>query len=135
MDGRNWNAAAAPGGEEAAVDGADWRASLKAGSRARVVNKIVEILTRHLPFHGRDGFEQLRKIAARYEQKVHTAATSQNDYVRRISLKMFTVENRSQSSMPSSFVYLPPKSPGNPGGQDDDEGFETGWLAELGFRV
>ncbi|KAI5593552.1 hypothetical protein BDE02_03G021300 [Populus trichocarpa] len=48
----------------------------------------MEILKRHLPFSGQEGLQELKKIAVRFEEKVYTAATSQSDYLRKISLKM-----------------------------------------------
>ncbi|CAN1229487.1 Mediator of RNA polymerase II transcription subunit 15a [Linum grandiflorum] len=94
MDGNNWRPPA-PGGE-AAMEGGDWRATLQADSRQRIVNKIMETLKRHLPFSGQEGLQELKKIAIRFEEKIYTAATSQSDYLRKISLKMLTMESKSQ---------------------------------------
>nr|ABK93884.1 unknown [Populus trichocarpa] len=70
------------------MDTGDWRTQLQPGSRQRIVNRIMEILKRHLPFSGQEGLQELKKIAVRFEEKVYTAATSQSDYLRKISLKM-----------------------------------------------
>ena len=37
----------------------------------------METLKRHLPFSGQEGLQELKKIAARFEEKIYTAATSQ----------------------------------------------------------
>ncbi|KAH8520777.1 hypothetical protein H0E87_001996 [Populus deltoides] len=78
--------------------------------RQRIVNKIMETLKRHLPCSGQEGLQELKKIAVRFEEKIYTAATSQSDYLRKISLKMLAMENKSQSTIPNS---LPPNSTGS----------------------
>ncbi|XP_068310904.1 mediator of RNA polymerase II transcription subunit 15a-like isoform X1 [Pyrus communis] len=83
---------------EAAMDAGDWRSQLQADSRERIINKIMDTLKRHLPFSGQDGLQELSKIAVRFEEKIYTAATSQSDYLRKISLKMLTMETKSQNS-------------------------------------
>ncbi|XP_034903915.2 mediator of RNA polymerase II transcription subunit 15a isoform X2 [Populus alba] len=108
MDANNWRPTA-PGGEPV-MDTGDWRAQLPPDSRQRIVNKIMETLKRHLPFSGQEGLQELNKIAVRFEEKIYTAATSQSDYLRKISLKMLAMENKSQSTIPNS---LPPNSTGS----------------------
>ncbi|KAF8029804.1 hypothetical protein BT93_E2281 [Corymbia citriodora subsp. variegata] len=56
----------------------------------------METLKRHLPVSGPEGLQELNKIAVRFEEKIYTAATSQSDYLRKISLKMLTMETKSQ---------------------------------------
>ncbi|KAF2301448.1 hypothetical protein GH714_024308, partial [Hevea brasiliensis] len=56
----------------------------------------METLKRHLPFSGQEGLDELKKIAERFEEKIYTAAISQSDYLRKISLKMLTMESKSQ---------------------------------------
>ncbi|KAK4483588.1 hypothetical protein RD792_010787 [Penstemon davidsonii] len=116
MDNNNWRAAQAQvqipgqvmGGEAAAaaavqgIEGVDWRTQLQADSRQRIVNKIMETLKRHLPFSGQEGLQELKKIAVRFEEKIYTAATSQSDYLRKISSKMLTMETKSQNTMANS---------------------------------
>ncbi|XP_073288252.1 mediator of RNA polymerase II transcription subunit 15a-like isoform X1 [Primulina huaijiensis] len=110
MDSNNWRAAQAqlqiPGqsmSSESVVppgmEAGDWRNQLQADSRQRIVNKIMETLKRHLPFSGPEGLQELKKIAMRFEEKIYTAATSQSDYLRKISLKMLTMETKSQNPM------------------------------------
>ncbi|KAB1218752.1 Mediator of RNA polymerase II transcription subunit 15a [Morella rubra] len=57
----------------------------------------MDTLKRHLPVNGQDGLHELKKIAIRFEEKIYTAATSQGDYLRKISLKMLTMETKSQN--------------------------------------
>ncbi|XP_065865645.1 mediator of RNA polymerase II transcription subunit 15a-like [Euphorbia lathyris] len=110
MDTNNWRPTAAQGAEPSVETGGDWRTQLPPDSRQRIVNKIMETLKRHLPFSGQEGLEELKKIAVRFEEKIYTAAMSQSDYLRKISLKMLTMESKSQTSIPNS---LPPNPSGN----------------------
>ncbi|CAI9284770.1 unnamed protein product [Lactuca saligna] len=77
------------------MESGEWRAQLQPDSRQRIVNKILDTLKRHLPFSGHEGLNELVKIAVRFEEKIYTAATSQSDYLRMISLKMLSMESRS----------------------------------------
>ncbi|KAM3326994.1 hypothetical protein P3S67_002120 [Capsicum chacoense] len=101
----------------------DWRFELLPDSRQRIANKIILTLRRHLPVSGDEGLLELKKIAIRFEEKVYTAATSQSDYLREISLKMLTMETKSQNPVcaetvqvvdESLHVQLAPKSPPPP---------------------
>ncbi|KAI3756100.1 hypothetical protein L1987_55913 [Smallanthus sonchifolius] len=76
------------------MESGDWRARLQSGSRERIKSKILDTLKRHLPFSGHEGLQELKKIAARFEDKIYSTATSQSDYLRKISLKMLVMENR-----------------------------------------
>ncbi|KAI3505706.1 hypothetical protein L1887_27891 [Cichorium endivia] len=78
--------------EYSSMEPGDWRAQLQADSRQRIVNKIMDTLKRHLPFTGHEGLQELKKIAVRFEDRIYITATSQSDYLRKISLKMLTVE-------------------------------------------
>ncbi|KAF3673834.1 Mediator of RNA polymerase II transcription subunit 15a [Capsicum annuum] len=112
MDGNNWRAAQGGGDSGAAggaagtvagaMDSGDWRTQLLPDSRQRIVNKIMETLKRHLPVSGQEGVQELKKIAVRFEEKIYSAATSQQDYLRKISLKMLTMETKSQNPMTNS---------------------------------
>ncbi|KAH0765251.1 hypothetical protein KY285_001122 [Solanum tuberosum] len=106
MDGNNWKAQAqaqAQGGGEGggaaagALSSDDWRTQLFPDSRQKIVNKIFETLKRHLPVSGQEGVQDLKKIAVSFEEKIYSAATSQQDYLRKISLKMLTMETESQN--------------------------------------
>ncbi|KAL3622686.1 hypothetical protein CASFOL_033294 [Castilleja foliolosa] len=113
MDSNNWRATQGQvqipgqvmGGDAVAspgMEGGDWRTQLQPDSRQRIVNKIMETLKRHLPFSGQEGLQELKKIAVRFEEKIYTAATSQQDYLRKISLKMLTMESKSQNPIANS---------------------------------
>ncbi|KAE8680832.1 Mediator of RNA polymerase II transcription subunit 15a [Hibiscus syriacus] len=111
MDTNNWRST--PPSGESPMDPGDWRAQLHPDSRQRIVNKIMDTLKRHLPFSGQDGLNELRKIAVRFEDKIFAAATSQTDYLRRISLKMLAMENKSQNAIPNTGYNSKPPDPGN----------------------
>ncbi|KAL3745263.1 hypothetical protein ACJRO7_014384 [Eucalyptus globulus] len=106
MDNNDWRptppAGVGGGGTEAELDGGDWRAELPLESRDRVVKTIMETLKRHLPVSGPEGLQELKKIAVRFEEKIYTAAISQSDYLRKISLKMLTMETKSQNTIPNA---------------------------------
>lgn len=80
------------------VDDGNWRTQLPPDTRARIINKIMETLKRHLPFSGEEGLQELRRITVRFEDKIYCAATNMTDYLRKISLKMLTMESNSQNS-------------------------------------
>ncbi|MCD7450034.1 hypothetical protein HAX54_003090 [Datura stramonium] len=110
MDGNNWRAAQAQGGEGAAPAGAaagtmysgDWRNLFLPGSRQRIVNKIMATLIRHFPIYSQEGAQEIKNIALTFEEKIYNVATSQNDYLRKISLKMLTLGIKSQNPMINS---------------------------------
>ncbi|XP_022028882.1 uncharacterized protein LOC110929991 isoform X2 [Helianthus annuus] len=79
---------------EPTLEPGDWRATVQADSRQRIVNKIMETLKRHVPFDGPEGLQELMKMAMKFEQRMYTLCTSQSDYLRKISLKMLTMETR-----------------------------------------
>ncbi|XP_031744495.1 mediator of RNA polymerase II transcription subunit 15a isoform X3 [Cucumis sativus] len=101
MDNNNWRPTQAV---EPGMETVDWRSQLQPDSRQRIVNKIMETLKRHLPVSGQEGLSELRKIAVRFEEKIFTAATSQSDYLRKISLKMLTMETKTQPPMGNSLL-------------------------------
>ncbi|PWA43252.1 coactivator CBP, KIX domain-containing protein [Artemisia annua] len=74
----------------------DWRVELQADSRQRIVGKIMAALRRHLAL---DEYE-IQEMAMTFEEKIYAVATSQSDYLRKISLKMLTMEMRPQNLMP-----------------------------------
>ncbi|KAL1221426.1 Mediator of RNA polymerase II transcription subunit 15a [Cardamine amara subsp. amara] len=90
-----------PNGEPA-MDTADWRTQLPTDSRQKIVNKIMETLKKHLPFSGPEGINELRRIAANFEEKILSGADNQTDYLRKISMKMLTMETKSQNAACSS---------------------------------
>ncbi|XP_026412986.1 mediator of RNA polymerase II transcription subunit 15a-like [Papaver somniferum] len=80
------------------MDATDWRTQLQLDSRQRIVTKIMETLKRCVIISGPEGLVELNKIAVRFEEKIFTAATSQTDYLRKISLKMLTMETKSKTN-------------------------------------
>ncbi|XAR54493.1 hypothetical protein NMG60_11029638 [Bertholletia excelsa] len=92
------------------MDTGDWRTPLQPESRQRIVNRIMEALKRHLPISGQEDLRELEKLAVRFEEKIFTVATSQSDYLRKISLKMLTMETKYQNTMSNS---LPSNSANN----------------------
>ena len=70
----------------------------------------METLKRHLPVSGQEGLHELGKIAIRFEEKIYIAATSQSDYLRKLSLKLLTMETKSQNPIGNA---LPSNSAGN----------------------
>ncbi|KAK6158131.1 hypothetical protein DH2020_005445 [Rehmannia glutinosa] len=75
------------------IDGGDWRTQLQPDTRQRIVNRILETLMRHSPFSGNERqLQELEEIAIRFEEKIYNVAASWADYLRKISLKMLTME-------------------------------------------
>ncbi|CDY36587.1 BnaA06g10400D [Brassica napus] len=101
MDSNNWRLSI-PNGESAAINNGEWRKQLPPDSRQKIVNKIMETLSRHLPSSGPEGINDLRRIAARFEEKTFSGAVNQTDYLRKISMKMLTMETKSQNAAGSS---------------------------------
>ncbi|KAI3692443.1 hypothetical protein L6452_32259 [Arctium lappa] len=104
MDTSNWRPTqgGSGGGGHSSMESGDWRSQLQADSRQRIVNKIVDTLKKHLPYSGHEGLQELNEIAVRFEEKIYTDATSQSDYLRKISLKMLTIFTTSQNPMPDA---------------------------------
>ncbi|XP_022036920.1 mediator of RNA polymerase II transcription subunit 15a isoform X3 [Helianthus annuus] len=90
MDTSNWKGAV------------DWRTLLPPDSRRKLVDKIMDNLKKQPQFSGPEKLHELKDFALRFEEKYYTAATSQADYMRRISLKLMGIENRSANHMPNS---------------------------------
>ncbi|PON94723.1 Coactivator CBP, KIX domain containing protein [Trema orientale] len=67
----------------------------------------MDILKKHLPFTGEEGLHELKKVAERFEEKIYTAATSQSDYLRKLSLKMLTMETKTQNTVLNSSSSYP----------------------------
>ncbi|KAJ0601915.1 putative coactivator CBP, KIX domain superfamily, mediator complex subunit 15, KIX [Helianthus annuus] len=75
------------------MESGDWRAQLQADIRERIVNKLLDTVKRHPPFPGHEGQQELTKIAERIEEEIYSVATTQSDYLRKISLKMLIMVN------------------------------------------
>jgi len=68
--------------------------------RQKIINNIVECLRRHCPAQtGPDSMNELKKITMRFEEKVYTSATNQQDYLRRLSLKMLSLESKANAPL------------------------------------
>ncbi|KAL5576072.1 hypothetical protein UlMin_017771 [Ulmus minor] len=106
MENNNWRPIQ---GAEPSMETTDWRTQLQPDSRQRIVNKIMDTLQKLLPLSGQEGLHEHKKIAERFEEKVYGAAISQSDYLRKISLKMLTMETKSQTTIPNP---LPPNQVG-----------------------
>ncbi|KAL5574517.1 hypothetical protein UlMin_016216, partial [Ulmus minor] len=102
MENNNWSPMQ---GAEPLMETTDWRTQLHPDSRQRIVNKIMDTLKKHHLFSG----HELKTIAERFEEKIYSAAVSQSDYLRKISLKMLTMETKSQTTIPNP---LPPNEVG-----------------------
>ncbi|MQL96772.1 hypothetical protein Taro_029459 [Colocasia esculenta] len=61
----------------AAAAAGDWRVQLPPGARDRIVNKILDTLQRHLPICEKEGLDELRRIAERFEEKIYNIAGNQ----------------------------------------------------------
>ncbi|KAL5707781.1 hypothetical protein ACHQM5_018642 [Ranunculus cassubicifolius] len=88
----------------------NWKALLKPGSRLRIVNKIVGHIKQHLPLSDPGGLLSITKMAVKFEEKMFTAAVTQRDYLRKISLKMLIVE--SWPLIENNLLLLSPPNPG-----------------------
>ncbi|KAG0628826.1 hypothetical protein M758_1G055400 [Ceratodon purpureus] len=75
-----------------------WRASLAARFSSENCKRIMDTLQRHMPVAGQDGVDELLKIAWRFEEKIFQAATDQQDYLRKISLKMLSLETKANGN-------------------------------------
>ncbi|KAI5324781.1 PREDICTED: mediator of RNA polymerase II [Prunus dulcis] len=74
----------------------DWRTQFLPSSRQRIVVKIMDEIKRYPPFSG-DGLDEIRRTAAKIEEKIYDVALSQTEYLRTISLKMIMIASRSES--------------------------------------
>ncbi|PON90036.1 Coactivator CBP, KIX domain containing protein [Trema orientale] len=106
MNNNNWRPAQ---NGNPMMDTTDWRTQLQPGWRQRIINKIIDTLKKHAPSPDQEALHELKNIAERFEERIYTNATSQWDYLRKISLKMLTMETRSQNTIPNAL-------PSNPGG-------------------
>ena len=96
------------GREEDRITVHGWRTELAQESRRRITNKIRETLKKHLTASD----PELMRIAVRFEEKVYSRATSQMDYLRKISLKMLTLETRAPNQV--TLPLNPPENSSNP---------------------
>ncbi|MED6144421.1 hypothetical protein PIB30_015637 [Stylosanthes scabra] len=71
----------------------EWRDFFCPDSREKIVYKITKMLKRHLDVTDPEGSQELWRIAERIEEKIFYKASSESDYLRKISLKMLKMEN------------------------------------------
>ncbi|XP_078181050.1 mediator of RNA polymerase II transcription subunit 15a-like [Carex rostrata] len=90
----------------------DWRSQMQPDARQRVVNKMVETLKSHLPVLVPERLIELQKIAVRFEELIYSFSTSQPDYLKRIALKMLSIERKTQPGLNPS---LPNQNQIDPG--------------------
>ncbi|KAM1126625.1 hypothetical protein ACFX2B_041285 [Malus domestica] len=88
-----------PEGGEPSKEAGYWRSQLQLDSRRRIIAKMTDTLKRHLPFSGLEGSRVHEMIAVRFEQETYAIASSQSDYLRKISLKMLAVETEDQTAV------------------------------------
>ncbi|KAL3699275.1 hypothetical protein R1sor_017297 [Riccia sorocarpa] len=86
------------------MDNENWRTGLPQDSRQKIVKRIMDTLERHMSRSDSTG--ELLGIARRFEEKNFQAATNQKDYLRKISLKMLTLETKAQTTPPSNVATL-----------------------------
>ncbi|KAM0029650.1 putative coactivator CBP, KIX domain superfamily, mediator complex subunit 15, KIX [Helianthus debilis subsp. tardiflorus] len=58
------------------MESGDWRSQLQADSRERIVNKLMDTLTKHLPFSGYEELQEVKKIAETVEVEIYTGVTN-----------------------------------------------------------
>ncbi|KAM0029647.1 putative coactivator CBP, KIX domain superfamily, mediator complex subunit 15, KIX [Helianthus debilis subsp. tardiflorus] len=78
------------------MESGDWKDDEQ---RQMIVNKIMDIFKKHLPFSAYERLQELKKIAERVEEEVYTNATSQSEYSRKICLNMLILDTRLQHSL------------------------------------
>ncbi|XP_049391709.1 uncharacterized protein LOC125856211 [Solanum stenotomum] len=79
-----------------AIESGYWWNLIPSGGRQRNVDTMTEILTRHTPVFEQEEVLRLQKIALQFEEEIYNIATSNEDYMRKISLKTRTLEANSQ---------------------------------------
>ncbi|KAL7597104.1 hypothetical protein Lser_V15G28019 [Lactuca serriola] len=90
------------GGGESTMESVDWRTQMASDSQKKIVIKIMDTLKKHHPSWALEKPQEIKSIAQRLEEKIYTTTTSQSDYVRKISMKLLTMESRSANLVPNS---------------------------------
>nr|XP_043622083.1 mediator of RNA polymerase II transcription subunit 15a-like [Erigeron canadensis] len=103
---------------DSSVGSADWRSRLPSNSRQKVLNKIIDTLSKHAKFSG--DMNQLKNVAKRFEEKAFTAATSHAEYMNKICVKLVTMEKRSTNDTNTSASI--PVNPSESGSQGMSQG-------------
>ncbi|KAK9079927.1 hypothetical protein SSX86_001602 [Deinandra increscens subsp. villosa] len=105
MDKSNWRPTqGASSGGDSSMESVDRRRTLlpPPDARHKIVNRLMDNLKKHVQFSGQEKLHELKDIALRLEEKIYTAATNQDDYLRKISMKLMSMENRSANPVPNS---------------------------------
>ncbi|XP_010532105.1 PREDICTED: mediator of RNA polymerase II transcription subunit 15a isoform X1 [Tarenaya hassleriana] len=85
--------------DRARDDDHNWRVRLPPGSRLTIVTRIAETIDRCISFSV--PVNELRRIAARFEERVYRNAVDQIDYLRIIATRMVIMETKYLSSADS----------------------------------
>ncbi|RVX21331.1 Mediator of RNA polymerase II transcription subunit 15a [Vitis vinifera] len=90
------------------MDANNWRTQLLPDARERIVNRIMSTLVKNFPSSKQQALSEVKNIAVRFEEKIYNTATSQKDYLRRISVKMLSIhtvpQNTAANVSPSNSV-------------------------------
>ncbi|XP_047323091.1 mediator of RNA polymerase II transcription subunit 15a-like [Impatiens glandulifera] len=115
------------------MDSNNWKTQLHSDFRQRVVNKIIDNLKKHVSYPGQENFPGMEQLAVKFEEKTYVAATSQEDYLRKISMKMMSMETKSQNIVANS---LPPNSSsGSKTSQDAASSYMQSQIANQGQQL
>ncbi|XP_076921146.1 mediator of RNA polymerase II transcription subunit 15a-like [Bidens hawaiensis] len=91
-------------------------------TRHKIVIKIMDDLKKHVQFSGQEKLHELKDIALRIEDKIYTAATNYDDYMRKISSKLLSLQNRFANHMSNSAcTTLNPSDPGQLNNQGETQ--------------
>ncbi|XP_060183709.1 mediator of RNA polymerase II transcription subunit 15a-like isoform X2 [Lycium barbarum] len=117
------------------MDSGDWRTPQ---SRQRIVNNIMETLYGRLPISGEEEVEERKKIAVRFEESIYTSASSQQDYLQKLSLKMLPMDT---TQNPITNSLHPNASSSGPNAHDQDSTAQMGnanaadWQEEIYQKI
>ncbi|KAG7591823.1 Mediator complex subunit 15 KIX domain [Arabidopsis thaliana x Arabidopsis arenosa] len=73
------------------VNSSDWRTQQPLDSRQKNIYALLETLKKNVPYSGKEGIDELMRIAVSFEELIFNTAISQEDYLGKISLKMRTM--------------------------------------------
>jgi Pyruvate/2-oxoacid:ferredoxin oxidoreductase delta subunit len=76
---------------EPAVNTGDWRTQQPQDSRQKNINALLDTLKKIVPHSGKEGIDELMRIAVSLEELIFNSAINQEDYLGKISLKMRTM--------------------------------------------
>ncbi|KAJ9556280.1 hypothetical protein OSB04_010894 [Centaurea solstitialis] len=112
-------------GDEKAIDGEGREGVIPMNSMGYLVEWqiLTEALMKHSAVSGPEKLHQLKNMALRFEEKIYCAETSHSDYMRKISVKLFAMENRAANPIANSLQSnsagngVNPSDPGSQGKQ------------------